>query len=153
MLNATRAATCLVMLFASLLAGVAAQACQLIPNAPPAPGVFWSKLPTVLQPGESVVEVSFLRVGQNTPPGSNYIVIGCGPPSQVYRVERIISGEQVGPVLALRSDSDFTGAAPLYVVGKLSDRTREEFGPVDYRHYWPDYDPEVRLFEARSPPR
>jgi hypothetical protein len=114
--------------------------------------MFWSEPPTDLQPGESVVEVSFLRAGQNTPPGSNYIVIECGPPSQIYRVERIISGEQIGPAIALRSDGDFTGVAPLYVVGKLSDHTREEFGPVDYRHYWPDYDPTMRLFEARAAP-
>ena len=100
-----RLLTALVLLAA--LSAPQALACRREASAPPPPQVFWSASPEHALPGESVVEVEFVRgVFRRDRENPDIIIVpSCGPMDDLYRVKRVLAGDGPQDGFLLMSDS------------------------------------------------
>ena len=137
----------------ALLAARPALACQFGSN--PFPVAFWPTPPETdqLRPGEIAVEVEYYRLATpHDPKGIDRVIIwGCGP-DRVFRVVRVLSGDDpkqefILLPMAYAPSPEAKGSRVL--VGRLLPLEDRKASSA----LWPDTDPTLRYFEPRLPPQ
>ncbi len=127
-----------------------ALACQ--PREPPPipPKVFWQDASDV-GPGETAVEVSFVRYSRLTDPAHPRTVIieGCGPSHRVYRIVRVLAGDaKEHQEILVPSFHDFGGSSAILIGRFMTQQEQEWSGP------WAiDSDPTLLILIPRLPPQ
>lgn len=127
-----------------------ALACQIREPPPIPPKVFWQDASHV-GPGETAVEVSFVRYSRLTDPvhPRTVIIEGCGPSHRVYRVVRVLAGDaSVHQEILVPSFHDFGGSSAILIGRFITQKEREWSGP------WAlDSDPTLLILQPRLPPQ
>lgn len=140
------------LVFLTTLVASPAFACRLAQSSPPPPSLSWPSRPDFVEPGETVVEIEFVRgvFEQGIDDPDILLIGGCGPAINLFRVVKSISGPSIpdGMLVIANTFAIEQPGTTMVVVGRL----KHQAALPSEAKFRADIEPSILQLVPRLPP-